>query len=1310
MAIVQGGEIVVKAILDDQVSTGMSSLGKTIGKAIVGMGLTAAGVSVIRLGASFESAFAGVRKTVDATEAEFSEMRSEIRGMAKEMPTAANEIAGVAEAAGQLGIKNDAITSFTRTMVQLGDSTNMSATDAATALARLANITGMPQENFDRLGSTVVALGNNLATTEQEIVDMGLRLAGAGKQVGMSESTILSLAGALSSVGIEAEAGGSAFSKVMVEMQLAAEQGGDSLQSFADVAGMSAEEFAQAYKQDAAGALMAFIEGLSTCEDRGVSAISTLDAMGISEVRMRDALLRAAGASDVFSEALSIGSKAWDENAALTKEAEQRYQTFESKLGMVKNAMVDLGISIYDSAEKPLKRGADAALEYANSLSSAFEAGGVKGLASELGNVFDDLADRIGSTSTAANGVITPLRNITSAGMTFAKTVLPVMGSGLGLVARNMDALIPLVVGGATAIKAYTSVQKATLAVTKANAAATKVLAAMEKANALQLMAANGGLTARQAILAVHNGQITVTTALTGLWAKAQTALNAAISANPIGAAVVAMAAFLAVGTAIEKVVTRQSEEELKHSRALRESAKAADENLQKARERKQAYEDFVQTQNEQAAGDLAQIDRLSSLNTELQSIVDANGQVIAGEENRAAFIVSQLSSALGIEISMTGNQINNYQALQEELKKSLEQKKIDAVMTAQQAKYEEAVANQMRVAAEASASLTAVKQAENDVTREKAELASLENERNQAVLDGNKGLVKVLEKKIEKQMEDVSSAEKALDKRQKAYQKDKELLQQYANDIDTYTALAEAAATGNADAINAAITQITAGIKTASNATKEELQQQVVDLSNTEAMIQQEIKNQTPGFKEAMLTKAREGTTAALEEFAKAAPQTAEELSKVSPAAVAALLAGDMKGQLSAEAKGSVEGMLDQFDGMDAETQEAFAEVIHGALQGLEGFEKLKDPAKDGTEAFLESLREALQVHSPSRAAKDIFSNVWPGAVEGLSEGESSLTEKGLSVVQNFLAGLQSGIGGGEGATGGAAGIGSALMSQFGAGVSSQTENSRLAGASNATAASEGAGSVDPTTVGGQFGSLFGGGINGMGTVLNAAGVSVATLARTGAASVKTDATGRAFGQMFSRAVGDMHAVANASAKVVANAANGGLGSVSTYSVGTNFVQGFISGVGSLAGAAAQAAANVGRNALDAIKAALGIHSPSKEMEYVGDMSILGLLRRLYAGKAKVLEAGKGIASALLSGVDVSAMSDRLQYAVDAENTRISRAIAATAKIQWDLPERGKEPKTIQQVNNFYDKVKSPVETAREIKKAGREMLFGYR
>ena len=151
----------------------------------------------------------------------------------------------------------------------------------------------MSQQKFENLGSTIVDLGNKMATNEGDIVAMGMRLAGAGKQIGMSESAIMGFSAALSSVGIEAEAGGSSFSKLMVEMQLAVETGSKQLTNYADIAGMSAQAFQTAFKTDAAGALNDFIKGLST---GGESAIKILDDIGISEVRMRDALLRATGA------------------------------------------------------------------------------------------------------------------------------------------------------------------------------------------------------------------------------------------------------------------------------------------------------------------------------------------------------------------------------------------------------------------------------------------------------------------------------------------------------------------------------------------------------------------------------------------------------------------------------------------------------------------------------------------------------------------------------------------------------------------------------------------------------------------------------------------------------------------------------------------------------------------------------------------------------------------------------------------------------------------------------------------------------
>lgn len=326
---------------------GLNGIGTTLTKNLT-VPIATAGAASLKAGIEFESAFAGIRKTVDATETEFEQLREGILDMSREMPQSASELAAVGEIAGQLGIETENILDFTKAMVMLGDTTNLSSTEAATSLSRLANITGMSQDNFDRLGSSIVKLGNNFATTEAEIASMALNISSAGTQIGLSESEILGFAAALSSVGIQAELGGTALSKVMVQMQLAVETGGTALQNFATVANMSVDDFKNAFQQDAASAIQAFIVGLKDTERLGDSTIKILNDMGIKEVRLRDTLLRAANASDVLNGAIEMSNEAWDENSALVDEANKRYETTESQLKILWNNVVELGIRIAD--------------------------------------------------------------------------------------------------------------------------------------------------------------------------------------------------------------------------------------------------------------------------------------------------------------------------------------------------------------------------------------------------------------------------------------------------------------------------------------------------------------------------------------------------------------------------------------------------------------------------------------------------------------------------------------------------------------------------------------------------------------------------------------------------------------------------------------------------------------------------------------------------------------------------------------------------------------------------------------------------
>lgn len=337
-----------------QVGQRLSGLGETLTKSI-SLPLAAIGGLALKTSVDFESAFAGVRKTVDATETEFASLERGIRDMALAIPASTSEIAKVAEAAGQLGIRKESILDFTRTMVDLGVATNLTADQAATMLARFANVTGLPQTQFQNLGSTIVALGNNFATTEAEIVAMGQRLAAAGTIAGVSAPELMGFAAALTSVGIEAEAGGSAFSKMFAQINTAVMSGGSELQKFAQVAGMSADEFASAYRDNASDAIATFIEGLKGIMDSGGNVYEVLADLEIQEVRMLNAMLSTAGAGDLLRRSLDLANGSFRENNALTKEAEQRYQTTESKIKIFRNNLTELGITIGDSLKPALR-------------------------------------------------------------------------------------------------------------------------------------------------------------------------------------------------------------------------------------------------------------------------------------------------------------------------------------------------------------------------------------------------------------------------------------------------------------------------------------------------------------------------------------------------------------------------------------------------------------------------------------------------------------------------------------------------------------------------------------------------------------------------------------------------------------------------------------------------------------------------------------------------------------------------------------------------------------------------------------------
>ncbi len=357
----------------DSLSAALSSVGLAAALKQVADGF----IACIEASNRFESAITGVEKTTDLTDEELAGMAESLKDLSGTIPMAAADLAKITENAGQLGIAKDYLVAFTGVMADLGVATNLSGEQAAQTFAKFANITNMAQKDFGRLGSTVVALGNNFATTEADIANMAIRLASGATMAKLTEPEILALATAMSSVGIEAEAGGTAMTQTLTAIEKAVSGGAETLQDFARIAGMTSDEFSVKWKTTPIEAIQAFLTGLGKLESQGESATLVLDEMGLSGIKQSNMLKSLSLASDLVAKSVNLSNKAWAENTALTKEAQLRYSTTESRLQLLDNAFERVKITVGNQLNPALNQLIDAgtgALDWINDFLEANDA------------------------------------------------------------------------------------------------------------------------------------------------------------------------------------------------------------------------------------------------------------------------------------------------------------------------------------------------------------------------------------------------------------------------------------------------------------------------------------------------------------------------------------------------------------------------------------------------------------------------------------------------------------------------------------------------------------------------------------------------------------------------------------------------------------------------------------------------------------------------------------------------------------------------------------------------------------------------
>lgn len=694
----------------------------------------------------------------------------------------------------------------------------------------------------------------------------------------------------------------------------------------------------------------------------------------------------------------------------------------------------------------------------------------------------------------------------------------------------------------------------------------------------------------------------------------AQEALNTAMTLSPVGIVVGAITG-LTVAAGAYMVATQNAAE------AEYGLSDAQQKTIDKAQQLNDQYNKTNDARYDSMAAVEAEYGHLEELKDELDTLIDTNGQVKAGYEDRANFIVGELSSALGLEKDQIWEIIDANGSLGDSIDQIIEKKKAEAILNANQDAYTEAIKKQGEALQNYQDCLETVNAAQEKYSQAQGEY----NEVMDVYFDLLGYAPEAAEEWKMAHLDIISNCEAAED----AYETAKDALADseeayvgYNATIQNYEGLSSAIISGDSEKISSAMRDMEQNFITAETGTKESLERQVQNMRDNFTNLQQAVVDGTPGVTNEMVASAREQWTSAV-----------EELDKFQAAA----------GESTAEAG---EAAVTSFAQKNPDFLQAGIDAGLNADSGLASTQSiLMQTAKDIAESSDRELGSADTEATGSRKGEEYNTGLdsTKGTIDSTSESIAKSSDEKLGSRDTK-------------------GTGSKKGQEYNTGLGNQKGNIDNTSQSIATSSDKILGSKDTSGTGKRKGTEYKSGLQSTQSSISSTANSLSNLANSGLAAANTSATGSQKGQQYASGVRNQSANANSAGRSLANNADSGARSTSGRSAGSNFGSGFVSGISSWINNAASAAARLASRALSAAKSALGIHSPSREMIKVGRYYGEGFELGMDDQEKAIEKSSHNLAQTALDAMDLSAISSRLRDVMSLNTGRISQAITGQA------------------------------------------------
>ena len=527
------------------------------------------------------------------------------------------------------------------------------------------------------------------------------------------------------------------------------------------------------------------------------------------------------------------------------------------------------------------------------------------------------------------------------------------------------------------------------------------------------------------AIAKMESGTIAATVATKGL-AVAQMALPWVAVAAGIAAVTAAYVAYKNKADEAARAEYELTEEQTKAIDAVNNS--------------KTAIEQLSQARNEAMASANGEFNYLNQLTDEYNSLIDSNGEVKKGYEDRAEFILTTLANSLGVERSEIDKNIGKNGELKQSINDLIEAQRAQAYLSANEEAYQNAIANKDAAIQEYGAALRTLDETEKKYQETQANSAK--------VLSDYQDLLQYAPEQAAKYKAMHAEIFAANDEAEQSYNKAKQAVADaeqnyidYNNTIANYEGLSAAIISGDTAKIGEALQAMQNDFITSQNGTREILEQQVKDFEEKYYNMQAAVNAGMPGV-----------TQAEVDAMGNMVEQAKAELDKLPP---------------DAEETGK-------------ETGSSFASgVSSGAGAAKTAGQKVGKAAADGQKTGGNGAKKqgesagaayAKGVESKKGAAKKAGEKVGKEADSGAKSGNTGMKQAGEKVAD-----------------------------EYNKGVDSKKGNAKTSGKHLGDNAKSGAGSVSGKSSGENFGQGYINGINAKKTAAYNAGYALGKQAHAG-------------------------------------------------------------------------------------------------------------------------------------------------------------------------------------------------------------------